>query len=206
MDYDIDRLLDAMRANPKDIALRLAYADRLDELGHAAAAEFVRRHCEIYPLPVWHPDRQSKTAKPYLEAATAAGQVFPAGEVNLDATTLDLRIETAGGRLFVYRGLVDRFKGDLDGWVRGMDADLRWHPVRQATVWYTPNEGSLVVAPADGTDGPDMLTVAVAGTEPLGRVPVPAGDDGLNEALTQLLADRWPATRFRVRNRDHDIM
>jgi uncharacterized protein (TIGR02996 family) len=192
-------LLRAMRSNPKDLALRLIYADELDELGHADAATFVRRHCEIYPLHVSHSDRKSETVKPDLEAAMAAGQVFPADEIELHQHHLDLFIgKYPPDFLRICRGLADRFYGTLDRWVRGMEAHLRWHPIRWAQIEYHSAQDSLIIVGANGSDGPAQLTVAVPGTEPLGPVPVPAGNSGLNWALTQLVAVRWPAIRFKV--------
>ena len=90
--YDaIHPLLRAMRANPKDFAPRLAYADVLDDLGHTAAATFLRAHCAVYQLPVWHQDRRADTVRAPLEAAMAAGEVFPGGKVYIDPSTLDLK-------------------------------------------------------------------------------------------------------------------
>jgi uncharacterized protein (TIGR02996 family) len=199
--YDtIDGLVSGMRANPKDFAPRLVYADALDELGHAAAAAFVRRHCAVYRLPVWHPERRSATVQDDLAGAVAAGGVFPSGPVQTDESTLDLRIGTEPfDGLWVYRGLIDRFDGNLDDWVRQADALLRWHPVRSAWVKIWSDEFLVVT---DGGPGhPRELTVAVPGAGPLGPVPVPAGHDGLVTAVAGLFAERWPQVRFRVHRR-----
>jgi uncharacterized protein (TIGR02996 family) len=196
--YDaIDPLLRAMRANPKDFAPRLAYADVLDDLGHTAAATFLRAHCAVYQLPVWHQDRRAHTVRAPLEVAMAAGEVFPAGKVYIDPSTLDLKTAAPWGGLSVYRGLIDQFSGTLDDWVRGADILLRWHPVRSARVGYYPDSESLVVANL-GDSRPRELTVAVPGERPLGPVPIPDGDAGIRAALARLVGDRWPSVKFRL--------
>jgi uncharacterized protein (TIGR02996 family) len=196
--YDaIDPLLRAMRANPKDFAPRLAYTDVLDDLGHTAAAAFVRRHCEVYRMPVWHPERRSVAARPDLEAAMAAADVFPAGKVYIDPSTLDLRIGTPWDGLTVYRGLIDQFSGTLEEWVQGANAHLRWHPIRSARVESLIGSGSFVVT-SDWPDHPGEVTIVMPGADRLGPVPVPAGRGELAAALTRLLTNRWPVVRFRV--------
>lgn len=49
-------LLHAISTSPNDTAPRLVYTDFLEDAGDERAA-FVRLHCQLEALPVWHPER-----------------------------------------------------------------------------------------------------------------------------------------------------
>jgi uncharacterized protein (TIGR02996 family) len=57
-----DELLASIAAAPRDVALRLVYADWLEEAGDARA-NVVRLQLETAPLPPDHPDRSAKEAE-----------------------------------------------------------------------------------------------------------------------------------------------
>jgi uncharacterized protein (TIGR02996 family) len=206
MNDTINGLLDAMRANPKDLAPRLVYADVLDDLGYCADAAFVRRNCDVYSLPICHPERRAITSIPELKAAMAAGYIFPAGLVlpaeyaEIDESTPDLLVETdppVGLRIWADRGLFRHVECDLKDWVRHADNMVRWHPIRSADVSSYSGSDALVVASA-GSAGRRELTVVVPDAEPLGPISVPEGALGLRAAHFLLLDDRWPTVEIRL--------
>ena len=50
--------LHAIAEDPDDLALRLIFADWLDEQGHSRRANFIRLQCRSAPLPGGHPERE----------------------------------------------------------------------------------------------------------------------------------------------------
>jgi uncharacterized protein (TIGR02996 family) len=200
--YDVENMIRVVRANLKDIASRRVYSDVLDDLGHSMAAEFIRRHCDVYELHTGHEDRHSHTVRADLAAALAAGEVFPPGNVVEDCDTLDLEISNGYAcRWNVYRGLIDRFYGDVENWVRIADAIVRWHPLSYARVFCDRSSHIHFTAPSDGL--PQRLTVAVPGTEPLGPIPVSDQHRAVAVTIERLLGERWPGVEFRVVHRTY---
>jgi uncharacterized protein (TIGR02996 family) len=63
---DESALFEAILAEPEDQALRLIYADLMEEQGETPRAEFIRLQCELARLPLSAPQR------PALEAREAA--------------------------------------------------------------------------------------------------------------------------------------
>ncbi len=50
--------LHAIAEEPDDLALRLIFADWLEEEGHSPRADFIRLQCRVEKLPDWHLEHQ----------------------------------------------------------------------------------------------------------------------------------------------------
>jgi uncharacterized protein (TIGR02996 family) len=202
-------LLAAIRANPADLAARLAYADWLQERGQEARAELVRVGVEL-SRPA--PERPATMAVDLLSSAEHVARVeawraYSARREQLDRrerglldaaqvpapagwrVVVGLGLGAVGRReLLLRRGLVERAACPAAAWVADGDAILAEHPVR--SVRLAPRPDAAEGAARAGLSG-----------DPAGRTFGAAFDaarrPGDSLALS-VLRCRWPGIDFEL--------
>jgi uncharacterized protein (TIGR02996 family) len=173
-------LLAAILADPADDAVRLIYADHLDDCGEGARAEFIRVQCQLADLDgelmskedCGHPDcpgcveRRAlrKRERELWSLQDSANDWLIADPIPQPAHVVigqdhmaSVVTPTSFPIVIFRRGFADEFRGSAEDWLRHAD-ELLAHPIRRVRLTTEPDwwaAGSDGVTLSAGPDGPD---------------------------------------------------
>jgi uncharacterized protein (TIGR02996 family) len=154
-------LLAAILADPADDAVRLIYADHLDDCGEGARAEFIRVQCQLADLDgelmskedCGHPDcpgcveRRAlrKRERELWSLQDSANDWLIADPIPQPAHVVigqdhmaSVVTPTSFPIVIFRRGFADEFRGSAEDWLRHADAVLACQPIRRVRLTTSP--------------------------------------------------------------------